>query len=67
MEKDFVERMIHEQKELQEKLVKLIKFIGSEKFAQLDDYQKSLLIRQREGMAVYFETLTARLSLNDKV
>lgn len=60
----FVVRMEEEQAALKEKLVKLIAFIGTEKFNALDDYQKSLLIRQREGMAVYFETLTARLALN---
>lgn len=62
----FVQRMIEEQKALQEKLTKLNAFIGSQKFAELDEYNKSLLIRQREGMAVYFETLTARISLNVK-
>lgn len=61
---EFVERLKEEQTELKEKLQKLISFIGTAKFNELDDYQKSLLIRQREGMAVYFETLTARLSLN---
>lgn len=62
----FVQRMIDEHKELKEKFTKLNAFIGSQKFGELDDYQKSLLVRQREGMAVYFETLTARLSLNLK-
>lgn len=60
----FVLRMEEEQTALKEKLVKLNAFIGSEKFNALDGYQKSLLIRQREAMAVYFETLTARLALN---
>lgn len=62
----FVQRMIEEQKELKEKFTKLNAFIGSQKFTDLDDYQKSLLVRQRDGMAIYFETLTARLSLNIK-
>lgn len=62
----FVQRMIEEQKTLQEKLTKLNAFICSQKFAELDEYNKLLLIRQREGMTVYFETLTARISLNVK-
>lgn len=60
----FIVRMEEKHASLKEKLVKLNAFIGKEKFNALDDYQKSLLIRQREAMAVYFETLTARLSLN---
>ena len=62
----FVMRMIDERQELGERLVKAIDFIGSAKFNELDDYQKSLLVRQRDAMAVYFETLTVRLSLNVK-
>lgn len=41
----FVQRMIEEHKELKDKLTKLNVFIGSRKFAELDDYQKSLLVR----------------------
>lgn len=62
----FVERMIEEQSELKERLVKLNAFFINKKFAELDDYNKSLLFRQREAMAVYFETLTARIALNSK-
>ena len=62
----FVERMVEEQSALKEKLVKLNAFLSGKKFAELDDYNKSLLIRQREAMAVYFETLTARIVLNSK-
>lgn len=60
----FVQRMIDEQSDLKEKLVKLNTFLKSNKFAELDDYSKSLLIRQREAMCVYFETLSARLVLS---
>lgn len=62
----FVQRMIEEQKDLQEKLEKVNAFIGSEKYAKLDEYNRSLLYLQREAMAVYFEKLTARISLNVK-
>lgn len=60
----FVERMIEEQAQLKERVVKLNTFLKSNKFNELDDYQKSLLLRQREGMCVYFETLSARVELN---
>lgn len=62
----FVQRMIEEQSELKERFTKLNTFLKSSKFAELDDYNKSLLLRQREAMAVYFETLTARIALNQK-
>lgn len=62
----FVQRMIEEQSDLKEKLVKLNAFLKSPKVLELDEYQKSLLIRQREAMCVYFETLSARLQLNIK-
>ena len=60
----FVERLIEEKAQLKEKLIKLNVFLKCNKFNELDDYQKSLLIRQREAMCVYFETLCARLELN---
>lgn len=65
-QESFVQRMIEEQKGLQDKLVALNAFLVNPKFSELDEYQKSLLLRQREAMAVYFETLTARISLNIK-
>ncbi len=60
----YVQRMVEEQAQLKERIIKLNTFLKSNKFNELDDYQKSLLIRQREGMCVYFETLSARLELN---
>lgn len=62
----FVQRMIEEKAQLKERLTKLNIFLKSNKFNELDDYQKSLLIRQREAMCVYFEALTARTELNIK-
>ncbi len=62
----FVERMIEEQAELKDRLVKLNAFLVSKKYMELDDYNKSLLYRQREAMAIYFEALTARIALNTK-
>lgn len=62
----FVQRMIDEASELKEKLTKLNIFLKSRQFTDLDDYQRALLIRQREAMSVYFETLSARLLINIK-
>lgn len=62
----YVQRMVEEQNELKDRLEKLNTFLKSKKFSELDDYNKSLLIRQREAMAVYFETLSARVALNKK-
>lgn len=49
----FVERMIDEQSELKDRLVKLNTFLVSKKYMELDDYNKSLLYRQREAMAIF--------------
>lgn len=65
-QESFVQRMVEEQKELKTKLVKLNKFIADKQVAELDEYNRSLLLRQREAMVVYFETLTARIALNEK-
>ena len=43
----FVARLIEEKAELKEKLIKLNVFLKCNKFNELDDYQKSLLIRHR--------------------
>lgn len=66
MDEATLERLKQEQSELKDRLIKLNAFLSGSKFPQLDDYNKSLLIRQREAMAVYFEIITARVSLNEK-
>jgi hypothetical protein len=55
------QRVIEEQKELQEKLIKLDGFMGSHAFTVLETEDQKLLILQREYMANYNEVLCARI------
>lgn len=63
-QKPFVERMLIEQSELKERLVKLNAFIESEQFMSLDRANRTLLLRQTDAMTSYLETLSARIALN---
>lgn len=62
--KDFIERMEVELKELEEKLEKLDKFMESEKFQTLSDLNQTLLFDQAESMADYAKILKRRIKLN---
>lgn len=55
------QRVVAEQKELQEKLVKLDAFMEGQKFPDLEAVDRKLLILQREYMANYNEVLCARI------
>lgn len=58
---DYKERLIVEQKELKEKLLKLMEFINSEKFYELSENNKQLLRNQKIAMELYLSTLNMRL------
>ena len=58
---DFKERLVIEQKELEEKLTKLNDFNSSDKADGIDPEQKSLLLIQAGAMYTYNEILKARL------
>lgn len=58
---NYKERLIVEQKELKEKLIKLIEFINSEKFYELSENNKQLLKNQKIAMELYLSTLNMRL------
>lgn len=58
---DYKERLIIEQKELKEKLIKLTEFINSEKFYELSKNNKQLLKNQKIAMELYLSTLNMRL------
>lgn len=58
---DYKERLIVEQKELKEKLIKLMEFINSEKFYELSENNKQLLKNQKIAMELYLSTLNMRL------
>ena len=61
MKEDWKERLIVEQKELKEKLVKLVQFINSEKFYELSLNNKQLLKNQKIAMELYLNVLNMRV------
>ena len=58
---DFKDRLIDEQAQLEEKLMKLDAFRMSEKFEEIDDVQKALLNVQSAAMNTYNQCLKERL------
>lgn len=56
-----IEKLKIEQKQLKDKLLKLIDFINSEEYYTLDSNEKSLLMTQRAGMETYLSALTKRI------
>ena len=62
----YIERMVEEKRELDERIAKLVEFRYSERADQLDDYQKNLMYRQFRAMAEYSDTLSLRI-FNEKV
>ncbi len=58
----YIERMVEEKRELDEKIAKLIAFRYSEKGDEiLDDRQRSLMDRQFRAMTRYSDTLGDRI------
>lgn len=64
MQFDFVQRMLVEYEDLQDKLVKLGAFINSDKFKELDDENRSLLNAQYHTMYTYKIILSRRIKIN---
>ena len=63
----YIERMVEEKRELDEKIAKLIAFRFSEKGDEtLDDRQRSLMDRQFRSMTEYSDTLGIRIR-NEKI
>jgi hypothetical protein len=64
----FMERLLNEQKELNEKLSKLNTFINGDKFVTVDSIQQSLLKIQASAMKTYSDCLDQRITyLNQTV
>ena len=63
----WLERVIAERNELNEKIKALSKFITSPAALELDDEPAGLLTAQRAAMSAYAEILTARIILAGKV
>ena len=61
MKETYIDRMKKEKAELEHRITKLIAFIESDKFAELDATEKRLLRMQYCGMETYLTSLTSRL------
>lgn len=57
----WLDRLVVEHKELHEKVLKLVQFMATAAFAELDDEDRILLKCQRDGMLKYFDVLGDRL------
>lgn len=55
------ERVVAEQKELQEKISKLDQFTVGDIFNRLDDLEKERLVRQLKYMKLYSDVLIERI------
>lgn len=61
---DYIERMIVEKNELENKLIKLETFKKSNKFQELTQLEKTLLLQQRDSMEEYKIILQKRIELS---
>ncbi|MNJ08772.1 hypothetical protein D3C77_28970 [compost metagenome] len=59
----FMERLKKEREELSDKIEKLMLFLVSEKFNELDDQNKLLLNQQEVHMQCYLRVLDQRIEL----
>lgn len=62
MEETYIDRMKIEKAELEQRITKLLAFIESDKFAELDATDKKLLRMQYCGMDTYLTALDTRLA-----
>lgn len=62
---DRTERMKLEKAELEQRITKLLAFMESDKFAELDATEKRLLRMQYSGIETYLTSLSARLLRED--
>lgn len=56
------DRVITEKVELDEKIDKLVEFIGGPVFAETSPYEQNLLVRQKEVMQDYSRVLDQRIA-----
>jgi len=63
VEETFVDRLIKEKNELEERVTKLGAFLDSTNFQKLDKRQRELLQEQHTYMLVYLHVLVERISL----
>lgn len=65
MKQKRIERMKTEKAELETRITKLLAFMESDKFNELDSIEKRLLRQQYAGMETYLTALKARLLSED--
>lgn len=65
MEQERIERMKTEKAELEPRITKLLAFMESQEFNELDSADKKLLRQQYAGMETYLTSLAARLLRED--
>lgn len=63
---DYKQRVLWERKELDDKIDKLIKFMGTDKFWELPEIERTYLNRQHLAMVEYSKVLVKRIELFDK-
>ena len=63
LKQSYVERMIVEKVELQDKVQKLLDFINTPIYQELDETIKGLLAIQGRAMQTYLEVLQLRINL----
>lgn len=64
MEQAVFQRMLGEFNEVNERAVKLRDFILGDKFKQVDNLNKDLLVAQLKAMETYISVLSIRIGLN---
>jgi hypothetical protein len=64
MEQAVFQRMLGEFNEVNERAVKLRDFILGDKFKEVDNLNKDLLVAQLKAMEVYISVLSIRIGLN---
>ena len=57
-------KLVKEIRDLKSKITKLVKFIETEDFDNLDDENRELLLQQKEEMSKYLSILEKRFELN---
>jgi hypothetical protein len=65
MEQERIEKMKKEKAELEQRITKLLAFMESDKFNNIDDAEKRLLRQQYAGMETYLIALSSRLLSED--
>ena len=61
---EWLQRVVDEQQQLDEKLTKLNAYIMSDAFDSLDKQNRVLLIQQQAFMSAYLEVLIERININ---